>query len=80
MNKYDFLPQELFRQTNIDWLPLASSLPGIWTKIRWVCALTGNPTSDLSVHRITPNQLSHTSQVMDTHDLNFKVYFSITLI
>ena len=48
------------REGNINQLPLAHPQPGTWptTQAR---ALTGNWTSDLSVHRLVLNPLSHTS-------------------
>ena len=36
------------------------------------CALTGNQTRDLSVRRLVPNPLSHTSQ--GDHYLNFNFF------
>ena len=49
------------RERNIDWLPL--TCPQMGTRFATqTCALTGNRTSDLSVHRLTSNPLSHTSQ------------------
>ena len=54
--------REKERERNINvWLPLACSLLGTWPAIQ-VCALTGNQTSDLLVHRPGLNPLSHTSQ------------------
>ena len=46
---------------NMDRLPLAHPQLGTWpTTQAW--ALTGNQTSNLLVHRLTLNPLSHTSQ------------------
>ena len=42
-------------------LSLAHLQLGMWPAIQ-ACALTGNPTSDLSVHKLVLNPLSHTSQ------------------
>ena len=50
------------REKNINvWLPLARPLLGIWPATQ-ACALTGNRTGSLSVHRLALNPLSHTSQ------------------
>ena len=46
---------------NVDWLPLARPQPGTRPKIQ-ACALTGNRTSDLLVHRLVLSPLNHTSQ------------------
>ena len=43
------------------WLPLVCPLLGTWPTTQ-ACALTGNGTSDPSVHRPALNPLSHTSQ------------------
>ena len=45
----------------IDKLPLACPQVGTWPPTQ-ACALTGNWTSDVSVHRPALNSLSHTSQ------------------
>ena len=45
----------------INRLPLASPLLGTWPAAQ-APALTGNRTTDLSVHRLALNPLSHTSQ------------------
>ena len=42
------------------WLPLVRPLLGIWPTTQ-ACALTGNRTSDLSVCRVMPKPLSHTT-------------------
>ena len=58
-------------EINIDWLlsytPQMGSEPTTQSR-----ALTGNPTGDLSVCQVMPNQLSHTSQ---SKDLFLKVLF-----
>ena len=46
---------------NIDQLPLTHPQMGTWPATQ-ACALTGNGTSDLSIHRPALNPLSHTSQ------------------
>ena len=48
------------RDTSIK-LPLAGPQQGTWFTTH-VCALTGNRTGNLSVHRLVLNPLSHTSQ------------------
>ena len=48
-------------QRDINQLPLARPLLGTWPATQ-ACALTGNPTGDLLVHKPAPNPLSHTSQ------------------
>ena len=49
-------------QRNINvWLPLARPLLGTWPAAQ-LCALTGNRTSNLLVHRMALNLLSHASQ------------------
>ena len=64
--------REKQRERNINvWLPLVFPQLGTWpTTQPW--ALTGNWTSDLSVHRSALNPLSHTSQGM------IKLYLKIT--
>ena len=52
--------KEVERNINV-WLLLAHPLLGTWPKTP-VCALTGNRTSDLLVHRLALSPLSHTSQ------------------
>ena len=49
------------RERNINWLPLIPPQLGTWP-ITQACALTGNQTGDLSVCRMMPTLLSHTSQ------------------
>ena len=49
------------QERNTHLLPLAHPQPGTWPILQ-ACALTGNRTGDLSVHRPTLNILSHTSQ------------------
>ena len=50
------------RERNINvWLPLVYPLLGTWPATQ-ACALTGNRTSDILVHRLVLNPLSHTSQ------------------
>ena len=50
------------RERNINvWLPLARPQMGTWPATQ-ACALTGDPTGDLSVHRLVFNPLSRTSQ------------------
>ena len=50
------------RERNINvWLPLMHPLLGTWPATR-ACALTGNLTSTLVVHRPALNPLSHTSK------------------
>ena len=46
---------------NVDQLPLTCPNWETWPAAQ-ACALTGNQTSDLLVHRLTLNPLSHTSQ------------------
>ena len=53
------------KERHIIWLPLAH--PHTCPQFRsWpptqACALTGNPTGFLSVHRLVPSPLSHTNQ------------------
>ena len=48
-------------ERNINWLPPAQPQPGAWPATQ-ACALRGNQTSDLLVHRPALNPLSHTSQ------------------
>ena len=45
----------------LNWLSLAFHQPGAWPATQ-ACALTGNQTGDLLVHRLVLNPLSHTSQ------------------
>ena len=52
--------KEKERKINV-WLPLMCPLLGTWPTIQ-ACALTGNQTRDLWVHRLALNPLSHTSQ------------------
>ena len=52
--------ETLMWKRNIDQLPPACGPTGDQTYKS--CALTGNWTQDLLVHRTTPNQLSHSSQ------------------
>ena len=47
---------------NMDRLPLTRPQLGTWPATQ-ACALTGNHTSNLSVHRPSLSSLSHTSQV-----------------
>ena len=50
------------KERNISvWLPLTRPMLGTWPTTQ-ACALTGNPTVDLLVHRPALNPLSHTSQ------------------
>ena len=54
--------REKEREKNINvWLPLAHPLLGTWPATQ-TCALSGNRTGDLLVHRPALNPLSHTSQ------------------
>ena len=48
-------------ERNIDQLTPTQPQLGTWPTTQ-ACALTGNQTSDLSVCRMMPNPLSHTSQ------------------
>ena len=48
-------------ERNIDWLPLTHPQLGTWSATQ-ACALTGNRTCNLLVHRPELNLLSHTSQ------------------
>ena len=48
-------------ERNISCLPLAHPWPGTWPATQ-ACALTGNQTSNLSVHRPMLNPLNHSSQ------------------
>ena len=43
------------------WLPLSRPILGIWPTTQ-ACALTGKETSDLLLHSLALNPLSHTSQ------------------
>ena len=53
------------RERNINvWLPLKRPLLGTWPKTE-ACALTGNQTGDLLVHKLALNPLSHTSWGMN---------------
>ena len=45
----------------VDWVPLARHQLEAWPPTQ-ACALTGNQTGDLLVHRRVLNPLSHTSQ------------------
>ena len=49
------------KMCEIDWLPLTHSQWETWLAAQ-ACALTGNRTCDLPVHRPVLNPLSHTSQ------------------
>ena len=54
--------KEKERERNINvWVPLTCPLLGTWPTTQ-ACALTGNQTSDLLVHKPVLNPLSHTSQ------------------
>ena len=54
--------REKEREGNINvWLPLVHPPLGTWPSTQ-VCALTGNLTCNLLVHRLVLNPLSHTSQ------------------
>ena len=54
--------REKERERNINvWLPLSCPLLGTWPTTQ-TCALVGNQTGDLLVHRPMLNLLSHTSQ------------------
>ena len=54
--------REKERERNINvWLPLTHHQLGIWPATQ-ACALTGNRTSHILVHRLAFNPLSHTSQ------------------
>ena len=53
--------REKLRERNINLLPLAQPPLGTWPATQ-ACALTGNQTGDLSVHRLVLNTLSHMSQ------------------
>ena len=51
--------REKEKERNISvWLPLARPLLGTWPTTQ-ACALTGNQTGDLWVHRLVLNPLSH---------------------
>ena len=54
----------------MDYLPLACLQLGTWLATQ-ACALTGSPTSDLSVRRPALNPLSHTSQGKNKFSFNF---------
>ena len=55
------------REINISvWLPLTGTLLGTWPATQ-ACALTGNPTSDPLVHRLTLSPLSHSSSGLIPH-------------
>ena len=64
------------RHINV-WLPLARPLLGTWPATQ-ACALTGNQTSDLLLHRPVLNQRSHTSQGYSNEF--FKDYVFVLLI
>ena len=49
---------------------------GTWPETQ-ACALTGNQTGDLLVHRLALNPLSHTSQGLNSYFLN-KGFCTIT--
>ena len=52
------------------WLPLKRPLLGTWPATQ-ACALTGNRTSELSLCRMTPNQLSYFSWILERErDIN----------
>ena len=54
--------REIERERNISvWLPLVCPQLGTWPAAQ-PCVPTGNPTSDLLVHRPVLSPLSHTSQ------------------
>ena len=54
--------REKERERNINvWLPLACPQPGTWPATQ-ACALTGNQTGNILVHRLALNPLNHTSQ------------------
>ena len=53
--------ETLMCERYINRLPLTCPQPGTWP-VTQACALTGNPTDELSVCGMTPNLLSHTSQ------------------
>ena len=54
--------REKERERNINvWLPVARPLLGIWPATQ-ACALSGNQTGDLLVHRPVLNPQNHTSQ------------------
>ena len=54
--------ETLMRERNIiNWLPLAHPQLGTWPATQ-ACALTGNRTGNLTVHRLVLNPLSHISQ------------------
>ena len=55
----------------INWLPLTRPQPGTWPATQ-ACALTGNQTSDLSVHRLVLNPLSHTTQGLTIFNVPFR--------
>ena len=55
-------------------LPLARPQPGTWPATQ-ACALTGNRTRDLLVHRPTLSPLSHTSQTEQLFFFFFKILF-----
>ena len=49
------------RREKHQWLPLTHPLLGTWPSTQ-ACALTGNQTNDLLVHRLVLDPQSHTSQ------------------
>ena len=53
----------------INQLPLACTQLGAWPATQ-ACALTGNWTSDLLVHRVVLSPLSHTSQGINSFSYN----------
>ena len=59
--------KEKERNINV-WLPLTYPLQGTWP-VTQPCALTGNWTGDLLVHRLALSPLSHMSQGWNNHML-----------
>ena len=62
------------RERNISvWLPLMLFLLGTWPTTQ-ACALTGNRTGDLLVHRPVLNPLSHTSHGIKKRFYKMKIW------
>ena len=72
--------REKGREGNIKvWLSLVHPLLGTWPAAQ-ACALTGNRTSDLLVHRPALNPLSHTSQGSFVHNHLFSTELGFSFI
>ena len=68
------------RDRNISvWLPVSCSLLGTWSATQ-ACALTGNQTSDLLIHRPALSPLSHTGQGSTFFCAHFSMAFKKNLM